>query len=66
MPLLNMNDMLAEGVELPTDPDERRIRLLLGDMRQRAQHKPSRELSLALTSLEQALLWLKVANGSAS
>ncbi len=46
------------------DKLEREARALLDDMRDRSVAEPSRELSLAITNLEQSILWLKVANRS--
>lgn len=43
---------------------ESRLRHALGDMRREAAVNPSRELSLAITSLEQSILWLLASQGS--
>ena len=61
MPIKNVHDA-GPPIE---DPIEVRARELLAQMRMRSNQQGCRELSLAITSLEQAILWLKVANGSA-
>lgn len=45
------------------DPIDSRLRGALFSMRERSKVVPSRELSIAITNTEQAIMWLGVSNG---